>query len=177
MQVPPPGIAVPLASVIVPPLATTLDLKPALSLHSRIVAVKGVKPGEGSGYGIKTTFSEPRTVAVVPAGYADGLDLRLAGRGFIPPDLGVVLVQRVDAHAVGRGVACLGDRFAPGVVPLVADADPVDRHKHDGCLIVGPQDYAAGRKRVADVAHGWDEAVAQRRTDWRRDVHFERGDA
>jgi len=76
-----PGLL--LYGVVPPPLAATLSLRPAMSLHSRIVAVKGVRPGEGSGYGIKTTFSEPRTIAVIPAGYADGLDLRLAGRAFM----------------------------------------------------------------------------------------------
>jgi alanine racemase len=76
-----PGLL--LYGVVPPPLATTLTLRPALSLHSRIVAVKGIRPGEGSGYGIKTTVTEPRTIAVVPAGYADGLDLRLAERGFM----------------------------------------------------------------------------------------------
>jgi alanine racemase len=76
-----PGLL--LYGVVPPPLATTIALRPALSLHSRIVAVKGIRPGEGTGYGIKTTVTEQRTIAVVPAGYADGLDLRLAGRGFM----------------------------------------------------------------------------------------------
>ena len=54
-----PGLL--LYGVVPPPLAATIGLRPALSLHSRIVAVKGIRPGEGSGYGIKTTVSEPRT--------------------------------------------------------------------------------------------------------------------
>jgi alanine racemase len=74
-----PGLL--LYGIIPPPLAATLAIGPALSLHSRIVAVKGLRPGEGTGYGIKTTMERPATIAVVPAGYADGLDLRLAGRG------------------------------------------------------------------------------------------------
>jgi alanine racemase len=76
-----PGLL--LYGVVPPPLAATIPLRPALSLHSRIVAVKGLRPGEGSGYGIKTTFDHAVTLAVVPAGYADGLDLRLAGHGFM----------------------------------------------------------------------------------------------
>src|SRR6201988_5039014 len=76
-----PGLL--LYGVVPPPLATTIRLRPALSLHSRIVAVKGIRPGEGTGYGIKTTVDEPRTIAVVPAGYAGGVDLLLAGRGFM----------------------------------------------------------------------------------------------
>ena len=74
-----PGLL--LYGIVPPPLASTLPLGPALSLHSRIVAVKGLRPGEGSGYGIRGAADEPRTIAIVPAGYADGLDVRLAGRG------------------------------------------------------------------------------------------------
>ena len=74
-----PGLL--LYGIVPPPLASTLPLRPALSLHSRIVAVKGLRPGEASGYGLKAPFDAPATIAIVPAGYADGLDLRLAGRG------------------------------------------------------------------------------------------------
>src|SRR5690606_29310229 len=44
-----PGLL--LYGVVPPPLASTLPLRPALSLHSRIVAVKGLRAGEASGYG------------------------------------------------------------------------------------------------------------------------------
>lgn len=76
-----PGIL--LYGVVPPPLAATLPLRPALSLHSRIVAVKGLRAGEAAGYGLKSPVEQPATIALVPAGYADGLDLRLAGRGYM----------------------------------------------------------------------------------------------
>jgi alanine racemase len=74
-----PGLL--LYGVVPPPLAATLALRPALSLHSRIVHVKGVRPGEGTGYGLTKLGDRAATIAIVPAGYADGLDRRLAGRG------------------------------------------------------------------------------------------------
>ncbi|HUR21204.1 MAG TPA: alanine racemase [Vicinamibacterales bacterium] len=75
-----PGLL--LYGIVPPPLAATnLELRPALSLTSRIVAVKGLRSGEGTGYGLKWQEDRPRTIAIVPAGYADGLDIRLAGRG------------------------------------------------------------------------------------------------
>jgi alanine racemase len=116
-----PGLL--LYGVTPPPLATTLALKPVMSLHSRIVAVKGVRPGEGAGYGIKTTFSEPRTIAVVPAGYADGLDLRLAGRGFM-------LVRGQRAPIVGS--VCMDMTMIDVTGTTVAPGDEV--------VIVGRQD-------------------------------------
>jgi alanine racemase len=76
-----PGLL--LYGIVPPPLAATIPLRPALSLHSRIVAVKGLRPGEGTGYGLKTVVDQPTTIAVVPAGYADGLDLRLAGNSYM----------------------------------------------------------------------------------------------
>src|SRR5205085_6696682 len=76
-----PGLL--LYGVVPPPLATTIPLAPVMSLHSRIVAVKGVRAGEGVGYGVRFVAEAPSTIAIVPAGYADGLDLRLAGRGVV----------------------------------------------------------------------------------------------
>ena len=45
-----PGLL--LYGIVPPPLAALLPLRPALSLHSRIVHVKGMRPGEGTGYGL-----------------------------------------------------------------------------------------------------------------------------
>jgi alanine racemase len=104
-----PGLL--LYGVVPPPLAATLSLRPAMSLHSRIVAVKGLRPGEGSGYGMKRTVSKPRTIAVVPAGYADGLDLRLADRGFMlvrgrrAPIVGSVCMDMTMIDVTGTDVA------------------------------------------------------------------------
>ena len=74
-----PGLL--LYGIVPPPLQSTLPLRPALSLTSRIVAVKGLRPGEATGYGLEVPVDQPATIAIVPAGYADGLDLRLVGRG------------------------------------------------------------------------------------------------
>ena len=74
-----PGLL--LYGIVPPPLASTIGLTPVMSLTSRVVAVKGLRPGEGVGYGWRYQVDEPRSVAVVPAGYADGLDTRLCGRG------------------------------------------------------------------------------------------------
>jgi alanine racemase len=76
-----PGLL--LYGIVPPPLATTIDLIPVMSLTSRVVAVKGLRPGEGVGYGWRYQAAEPRSVAVVPAGYADGVDTRLCGRGHV----------------------------------------------------------------------------------------------
>jgi len=76
-----PGLL--LYGVVPPPLAAALPLRPAMSLRSRLVAIKGLRPGDNVGYGARFTAERPCRIGVIPAGYADGLDLRLAGRGSV----------------------------------------------------------------------------------------------
>ena len=76
-----PGLL--LHGVVPPPLATTMALQPVMSLTSRVVAVKGIRAGETVGYGARFSPDRPMTLAVIPAGYADGLDRRLEGRGSV----------------------------------------------------------------------------------------------
>lgn len=116
-----PGLL--LYGIVPPPLASTLPLRPALSLHSRIVAVKGVRPGEGTGYGMNVRFDRPTTLAVVPAGYADGLDLRLAGRGHM-------LVRGRRAAVVGS--VCMD--------MTMIDVTGTDAAPGDEVVILGRQD-------------------------------------
>jgi alanine racemase len=104
-----PGLL--LYGIVPPPLAATLPLRPALSLHSRIVAVKGLRAGEATGYGLQGRFDNPARIAIVPAGYADGLDLRLAGRGFMlvrgrrAPVVGSVCMDMTMIDVTGMDVA------------------------------------------------------------------------
>jgi alanine racemase len=87
--------------VIPPPLASTIPLTPVMSVRSRVVAVKGVRVGEIVGYGARWTVPKPGRIAVVPAGYADGLDRRMAGscsvliRGKRAPIVGAVNMDMV----------------------------------------------------------------------------------
>lgn len=76
-----PGLL--LYGVVPPPLASTVSLRPAMSLTSRVVAVKGIRTGESVGYGGRYRATRPTTLAVIPAGYADGLDRRLEGQGAV----------------------------------------------------------------------------------------------
>jgi alanine racemase len=87
--------------VIPPPLASTIPLASVMSLRSRVVAVKGVRAGEIVGYGARWTVPKPGRIAVVPAGYADGLDRRMAGscsvliRGKRAPIVGAVNMDMI----------------------------------------------------------------------------------
>src|SRR6266545_1543142 len=104
-----PGLL--LYGIVPPPLASTMPLRPALSLYSRIVHVKGLRPGEGVGYGLGSVYDRPATIAVVPAGYADGLDRRLAGNGYMlvrgrrAPIVGSVCMDMTMIDVTGTEVA------------------------------------------------------------------------
>jgi len=87
-----PGLL--LYGLVPSPMATTVPLTPAMTLTSRVVAVKGIRAGERIGYGGRHEAAAPMTIAVVPAGYADGLDRRLEGRG-------VALIRGARAPIVG----------------------------------------------------------------------------
>jgi alanine racemase len=115
-----PGLL--LYGIVPPPLATTLPLRPVMRLTSRVVAVKGIRPGEGVSYGMRFRTSEPRRVAVIPAGYADGVDTRLAGRGS-------VLIR-------GRRIPVIG---AICMDMMVADVTGLDVTPGDEVVIVGEQ--------------------------------------
>ena len=108
-----PGLL--LYGIVPPPLASTIPLEPVMSLTSRVVAVKGLRPGEAVGYGGRFQTNEPRTVAVVPAGYADGLDTRLCGRGYVlvrgrrAPIIGAVSMDMITIDVTDHGDVQPGD--------------------------------------------------------------------
>jgi alanine racemase len=115
-----PGLL--LYGLVPPPMAATLDLVPVMTLGSRVVAVKGVRAGEGVGYGAQFTARRPTDVAIVPAGYADGLDMRLAGRG-------AVLIRGQRAPIVGS--VCMD--------MLMADVTGLDVSPGDDVVLIGNQ--------------------------------------
>ena len=120
-----PGLL--LYGIVPPPLASTIPLSPVMTLGSRVVAVKGVRPGEGVGYGVTFTATRPTTIAIVPAGYADGLDMRLQGRG-------AVLIRGVRAPIVGS--VCMD--------MLMADVTGLDVSPGDEVVIIGSQQRPSG---------------------------------
>jgi alanine racemase len=127
-----PGLL--LYGLVPAPLVTTLPLTPVMSLVSRVVAVKGVRAGEGVGYGARFTAEEPATIAIVPAGYADGLDLRLAGRG-------AVLIRGRRAPIVGS--VCMD--------MLMADVTGLEVSPGDEVVIIGSQKLPNGGEERIDV--------------------------
>jgi alanine racemase len=126
-----PGLL--LYGIVPPPLHTRIAVAPVMTLVSRVVAVKGMRAGEITGYGARFAADRPTTIAIVPAGYADGLDVRLAGRGS-------VLIRGRRAPVIGS--VCMD--------MIMADVSGVDVSPGDEVVIIGSQ--AAERIDVREMA-------------------------
>jgi alanine racemase len=71
-----------------------LPLRPVMSLRARIINIRNVPPGDGVGYGSKFLPTRASKIAVLAAGYGDGIHRSLGNKGS-------VLVRSVLAPIVG----------------------------------------------------------------------------
>ena len=72
-----------------------IDLKPVMSLKSRVIQVKEVGSGFAVSYGSTYVTPGPTRIATIPIGYADGYDRTLSSSGHM-------LVRGVRAPIIGR---------------------------------------------------------------------------
>lgn len=71
-----PGIAV----YGLNPVTVPLELRPVMTFRSSVALVKRIPAGESVSYGLSWTAPVDTTLALVPAGYADGVPRSLSGR-------------------------------------------------------------------------------------------------
>lgn len=77
--------------------STTFDenLKPTLTMITKIAQIKKVTKGEKLGYDGTYTARADITTAILPVGYYDGVDRRLSNKG-------ILLVDNIPCHILGR---------------------------------------------------------------------------
>ncbi|MBQ3906935.1 MAG: alanine racemase, partial [Lachnospiraceae bacterium] len=94
-----------------------IPLKPVLSLHSHVVYVKDVLPGQSISYGGTFTAQQKMRVATIPVGYGDGYPRSLSSIGFVK-------IRGKKAPILGR--VCM-DQFMVDVsdIPEVQNGDDV----------------------------------------------------
>jgi alanine racemase len=116
-----------------------LNLKPAGRFITRISQIKRVEAGEPVGYGCTDLSDSGRTIAILPAGYADGLNRKLGNRngslyirGTRVPIIGRVCMDMCMADITNVG-AIEGDEaevFGPNIpideVALQCDTIPYE---------------------------------------------------
>jgi len=111
-----------------------LPLQPSLSLRARIITLRNLPPGQPVGYGARFTTQRPSRIAVINAGYADGIMRQRSNHG-------CVLVH-------GRRVPLVGtvsmDLTTIDVtdVPAVALGDIVTIYGKDGSAEIQVSDVA-----------------------------------
>ena len=98
-----------------------LQVKPVLTLKTRLTAIRELPAGTGIGYGHTYRLHRPTRVGTVSAGYADGLPLALSNRGYlllngvpcpvlgrISMDYTTVSLENAPDAEIGEEVICLG---------------------------------------------------------------------
>lgn len=98
-------------------------LHPVLSWKSRVMSLRSIQPGTVVGYNGTFVATEPMQIALIPAGYADGLDRGLGNRfsvlvrgqraplvGRISMDQSVIDVTEIPGVAPGDEVILLGQQ-------------------------------------------------------------------
>ena len=98
-----------------------MPLEPCLTLRARIISLRDVPSGEGVGYAARFVTKRPSRIAVINAGYADGVVRARTNRGFallkgkcvplvgiISMDLTMLDVTEIPSAAVGDIVTIYG---------------------------------------------------------------------
>ena len=98
-------------------------LKNVCTLKTTILSIKTVPSNATIGYGRHTTLSEPRQIAVIPIGYADGFDRRFSNYG------GEVLVRGKRCPVVGN--VCMDQ--------AMIDVTGTDAQPGDYAIVFGDQ--------------------------------------
>lgn len=135
-----PGIAVYGLSPI--PELGDFGLRPAMTFRARVALVKNVAAGEGVSYGHEWVAERDTTVALVPAGYADGVWRTLGGRfevllgGARHPQVGRVCMDQV--------MVDLGDNAAgvrEGDTAVIFGGAPGAPHPQEWADLLGTINY------------------------------------
>jgi alanine racemase len=92
-----------------------LPLKPVMSLRTRIISLRHIPAGEGVGYDATFIVQRPSRIAVLAAGYGDGIHRSLGNRGSVlirgklAPIVGIISMDVTMIDVTGVPAVELGD--------------------------------------------------------------------
>jgi alanine racemase len=109
-----------------------LRVKPALTWKATVLSVKDLEAGALIGYGGIHRAAKPMRIAILAAGYADGIPHRLSNRGKV--------------HANGKFLPIVG---AVSMDLTTIDASSADLRVGDPVTLLGPENDAQEIARVA----------------------------
>ena len=113
------------------PPAPGLDtpLAPVLSLHARVLQIRGAPAGEAVGYNGTARLARPSRLATIAGGYADGVPRQLSNKGLVHLDgLTAPVVGRVSMDSATVDITDWpeGHAAAGGHVDLIHDGYTAD---------------------------------------------------
>jgi alanine racemase len=131
-----PGIMLYGASPMIPTHELEVELRPAMTLESRLIAVQQRAKGEGIGYGHDWTCPEDMPVGVVAVGYGDGYPRHApSGTPMLLNGKTVTLVGRVSMDMICVDLRNEPDAKVGDVVTLWGEGLPVERiAEHAGTI-------------------------------------------
>lgn len=100
-----------------------IELRPVLSLKSRVALIREVKKGESVGYGRKFTAQRDSLIAILPIGYCDGVPRSLScgvGQAEIRGET-VPIVGRVSMDSLAVDVTDIEDIAVGDIATLISD--------------------------------------------------------
>ncbi len=143
-----------------------LDIKPAMSFHSRISHVKTLPAGREISYGGTYVTEKDTVVATIPVGYADGYRRSLSNRFYVlvngkrAPILGRVCMDQlmvdvtgIENVTVGTPVTLVG-RDGDEVITMEAIADAAGSFNYEFACGISrrvPRYYYQGGKKIKEV--------------------------
>lgn len=105
------------------------SLRPVATLRTQIVQIKDLPAGETVGYNRRAELFTPRRIAIIPIGYADGIDRRLglghwsvSVGGVLCPTIGNICMDTTIIDVSGAPLACEGSEVIIfGETPTATD--------------------------------------------------------
>jgi alanine racemase len=129
-----------------------LNLKPVLTWKTRVLTLREVGGNQALGYGGTYITKGPTRIAVLPVGYADGLNRRLSNHGRVilhdtyAPILGRISMDTTLVDVTGIPEAAVGDEV---ILLGSSDGMTVDAREHAAIAETVPYEILCGiSKRV-----------------------------
>jgi alanine racemase len=129
-----------------------LKVKPALTWKTRILSLRDMRANQALGYGGTYVTKAPARVAVLPVGYADGLNRRLSSQGRVivgehyAPIVGRISMDLTLADVTGLPGVSVGDEV---ILLGATDGLSVDAREHAALSETVPYEILCGiSKRV-----------------------------
>ena len=145
---------------------TAISLKPALSLVTHVAYVKELPAGRAISYGGTYVTKEPRMIATIPVGYADGYARGLSNKGAVlihgrrAPILGRVCMDQfmidvsdIPETSVGDTVVLIG-KCGDKEITVEEVAEPANSFNYELICNIGrrvPRVYIRDGKEVGEV--------------------------